>query len=442
MLNRINNFLFKKVSIAALVLFRILFGSLLLYSTVRTIQKGWIDELYIQPEYNFGFFSWLTPLDETGMYAVFILLAVCALGIILGLFYRISVSLFGVLFIYVELLDKTYYLNHYYLVSLLVFWLALAPAHRYYSIDTLIFPKIKSTTCSNWYILIFKVQLSIVYFFAGVAKLNPDWILRAQPMATWLPGKYDVPIIGQWVHLKEVAFVLSWLGCLYDLTIWIFLLIKRSRFLAYITVIVFHILTVILFPRIGMFPYIMIVSAVIFFSASTHKKILSYLPFSKPLYPNSYSSVSNKNSLVSILLMCYLVVQLYLPARNLWYSGNLFWNEEGYRFSWRVMLMEKNGYTSIIVRDPIKNEQREINQCDYLTAFQQQQMKSQPGMILQFVQHIGDEFKDKNGYAPEVFVKSRMSLNGRRSQPFINDSIDVYLPSNSEISQWIIPFQE
>ena len=23
------------------------------------------------------------------------------------------------------------------------------------------------------------------------------------------------------------------------------------------------------------------------------------------------------------------------------YSGELFWNEEGYRFSWRVMLIEK-----------------------------------------------------------------------------------------------------
>ena len=170
------------------------------------------------------------------MYVVFILLGLCAVGIILGLFYRVSASLFCLLFVYCELLDKTYYLNHYYLVSLLTFWLILVPAHRWYSLDTFIFPRIKSATCANWQIWIFKVQLSIVYFFAGLAKVNPDWMLNAQPMATWLPGKYDLPIIGRFMHLKETAFLLSWAGCAYDLFIWIFLLVKRTRAVAYVLV--------------------------------------------------------------------------------------------------------------------------------------------------------------------------------------------------------------
>lgn len=443
-INRLENFLFRKVSIAPLVVLRLVFGSLLLFSTIRTWQKGWVSELYIEPDYHFGFFSWLKPLNEGGMYLVFLILGLSALGIILGLFYRVSTFLFFLLFTYCELLDKTYYLNHYYLVSLLTFWLAVVPAHRWYSLDTLIFPKIKSATCANWHILIFKVQLSIVYFFAGLAKVNPDWLFRAQPMATWLPGKYSLPLLGQWMHYKATAFLFSWAGAIYDLTIWLFLWIKRTRGYAYVFVLVFHILTAILFPRIGMFPFIMITTTIIFFSPSWHQKVLAYLPFSSSFDRyKSFGALEIKGrSYISTLLLIYFIFQLYLPLRYLQYPGNLFWHEKGYRFSWRVMLMEKNGYTSIILRDAVKNVQKEVAQEEYLTAFQKQQMRSQPDMIFQFAQHIGDEFRNEHGYAPEIFVKSRISLNGRRSQPFINDTIDIYSLTDPINSNWILPLKE
>ena len=140
-LEKFNQLLFKRVSIAPLVVLRLLFGSLLFYSTFRTWQKGWIAELYIEPTYHFSFISWIKPLSEEGNVSnLSCFMGLGALGIILGLFYRASTLLFLLLFTYTELLDKTYYLNHYYLVSLLCFWLALVPANRWYSLDTLIFP--------------------------------------------------------------------------------------------------------------------------------------------------------------------------------------------------------------------------------------------------------------------------------------------------------------
>ena len=359
---------------------------------------------------------------------------------LLGLFYRISTTVFFLLFTYVELIDKTYYLNHYYLVSILVFWMILVPANRSYSIDSLISPKIKSQVCDNWCILIFKVQLSIVYFFAGLAKVNSDWLLQAQPLATWLPGRYSLPLIGKWLYLKEVAFLFSWLGCLYDLFIWAFLWFKRTRSIAYLFVLVFHILTGILFPRIGMFPYIMIVATVIFFPANWHQKLLNFIPVT-PSKENNHSR-KEKSWLLPIFLMAYLIVQLYLPLRHLQYPGNLFWNEDGYRFSWRVMLMEKNGYTNFISKDPKLNLQKQIDLNNYLTAFQQQQLRSQPDMILQFAQHIGQLQEDELGYAPEIYVDSRISLNGRRSQVFADKTVDVYNKGNFNGKNWLIPLSK
>ncbi|MEM7373677.1 MAG: HTTM domain-containing protein [Bacteroidota bacterium] len=443
-LHKLNDFLFKEVSIAPLVIFRLILGGVLLFGTIRTVQNGWITELYIDPIYHFGFFPWLQPLGLEGMYLVYFLMGVSAVGIILGLFYRINTLLFLLLFTYCELLDKTYYLNHYYLVSILTFWLSLVPAHRWYAVDTLIFPKIKRSTCANWQILIFKVQLSVVYFFAGLAKVNPDWLFRAQPMATWLPGKYEIPILGRWVHLKATAFLFSWSGCIYDLSIWIFLWIKKTRPYAYVLVLGFHILTYILFPRIGMFPLIMISSTIIFFAPEWHQKLLSLLPFSPDGngYAKSRELQQKWQTVVSTALVVYLLIQLYLPLRHLQYPGNLFWHEQGYRFSWRVMLMEKNGMTSIIVRDPVQNIQREVDQNNYLTPFQKQQMRSQPDMLIQFAKYVGDQFYQVKGYPPEIYVKSRISLNGRRSQAFTNDTLDIYSLANPMKHHWILPFKE
>lgn len=444
MKEKLTDLLFKKTPIAPLIIFRVIFGLVLLFSTTRTLQKGWVKELYIDPIFHFPFLSWAHPFPELGMYVVFLLMILAGLGITLGFLYKSSVLIFFLLFTYIELLDKTYYLNHYYLVSLLTFWLFFVPANRWYSIDAFIKPSIASDTCSNWHILIFKSQLSIVYFFAGLAKVNPDWLFRAQPMATWLPGKYELPLIGKIMHLKQTAYFFSWAGCMYDLLIWIFLWIKKTRTLAYIAVIIFHVLTGILFPRIGMFPVIMICSTIIFFSPQWHRKVLSSLPFHSGFLEKVKSSDKTylTHPAITAFLIIYIAIQLYLPFRYLQYPGNLFWHERGYRFSWRVMLMEKNGLTSIIVKDPIQNIQYEVNQDEYLTPFQKQQMKTQPDMILQFARHIGDEFKKIYGYPPQIFVKSRLSLNARRSQPFTDETMDVYSIDDPIANNWIIDFKE
>ena len=443
-MNKIKESLFKRVSIAPLVVFRIVFGSLLLYSTIRTISKGWVDELYIDPSFYFSFFSWLKPLEGNGMYVVFGLLVVSSLGIVIGFLYRLNAILFFLLFAYCELLDKTFYLNHYYLVSLLSFLLIVVPAHGRFSVDALLFSGVKRDNCAQWQVLIFKIQLSVVYFFAGLAKVNEDWLIHAQPLATWLPSRYGLPIIGQWMHLKEVAMLFSWMGCLYDLFIWVFLLVKRTRLLAYVAVVVFHVLTGILFPSIGMFPYIMMVSTIVFFSSEWHSKVLRILSFNQISDSNVLRSFDRAkvNYGAFTFFLAYLFVQLYLPLRHFNYEGNLFWHEQGYRFSWRVMLMEKNGYTAMVVKDPVKQVQKEVHFDQYLTPFQIQQMKTQPDMLQQFANYIGDQFLDDKGYEPEIFVVSRLSLNGRRSQPFTNDTMNIYNQQDLIEKGWIVPFVE
>ncbi|MCZ8286572.1 MAG: HTTM domain-containing protein, partial [Bacteroidia bacterium] len=333
---------------------------------LRFMAKGWVESMYVKPQVFFPYygFEWIKPLGETGMYAVFILMAVCALCIAAGFLYRISAAMFFLIFTYVELIDKTNYLNHYYFVSIISFLLIFLPAQRYASLDALFRPSLKAVRIPNYFLLIIKAQVFIVYFFAGLAKLNPDWLLHAQPLKIWLPAHSEMPIIGTLLTKEWVAYAFSWFGCLYDLLIPFLLFMPRFIKPAYVLVIVFHLATS-LFFNIGMFPYIMIALTSIFFSESFHVSLIRKL---KSLMGHVSAEETQmvyvpsrklKTTMLSLMVL-HLVFQLCIPFRFLLYPGNLYWTEQGYRFSWRVMLMEKAGTTFFYVRDKATGKETEI----------------------------------------------------------------------------------
>jgi len=469
----ISDLLTRKVSIAPLVTFRVIFGFMMLWSIIRFAANGWIKSLYIEPTYYFNYFgfSWVTPLGGPGMYWLFSIMALAAIGIMLGAFYRISAAVFFLTFTYVELIDKTNYLNHYYFVSLVALLMVFLPAQKSFSLDTWINPKIKKNKVEAWVRWIIPLQLAIVYFFAGVAKLNPDWLFEAQPLKIWLPSKSDLPLIGISLTKEWVAYVFSWFGALYDLTIVFFLLYKRTRIYAYLAVLAFHIMTALLF-QIGMFPYIMMLSTLVFFPDKYHEKALNYLAalqakifgkqgvkFSSRRLTNNGSidynmhptydlnrglgKDSKRQNVALVLLSTFLVIQLFLPFRYLMYPGNLFWTEQGYRFSWRVMLMEKAGYAIFHVKDNKTGKRWEVNNRDYLTANQEKMMSTQPDMILQFAQYLEQVHQAKGSGDISIFVESYVALNGRNSRLFIDSQVDLtQIEEGFEHKTWILPFKQ
>jgi hypothetical protein len=104
----------------------------------------------------------------------------------------------------------------------------------------------------RWCVDALKLLVFILYFYAGLAKLNSDWFLQALPLKIWLPARNDMPLIGRLFNQEWVPYVFSWFGCIYDLTIVFLLLNQKTRVFAYLTVVAFHLMTALLFP-IGMF---------------------------------------------------------------------------------------------------------------------------------------------------------------------------------------------
>ena len=441
----IKTYLNKKSRAASLAAFRILFGVLMLVSLIRFLLKGWVYDFYIKPNFHFKYygFSWVVTWGEY-TYVLFAIAILACITIILGFKYRLSMLVFFLSFTYIELIDKTTYLNHYYFISILSFLLWFLPLHATFSLDAYR-KKNNYYYVPSWTVDAIKLLLGIVYFYAGLAKLNSDWLLRAQPLKIWLSTKTAFPIIGQYMNDTWFHYVMSWSGALYDLTIPFLLLIKKTRPFAFVLVVVFHILTRLLF-NIGMFPYIMICVTLIFFSGKTHEKFLeciskvlnikNILPTIKNTYKPKY-----RKSILTIVCV-FFSVQLVLPFRYLLYPDELFWTEEGYRFSWRVMLIEKGGFTTFRILDYNTGNSFKATNDYFLTAFQKKQMQTQPDFIVEYAHYLGVHYKQelKNDNIG-VFAEGYMSLNGRISKPFIDSKVDLLKVEDSfKHKDWILPF--
>jgi hypothetical protein len=295
-------------------------------------------------------------------------------------------------------------------------------------------------------------QIAVVYIFAGLAKIDFDWLVDAQPLKYWLHTSNHLGLIGDFLKADWVAYLFSWFGCFYDLTIVLFLIIPKTRKIAYIAVVLFHLTTWLIFP-IGVFPWVMIAATTIFFSAEFHEKIIARL---SKFFPKNKSTKSlpkkTSYSSINLLLGAYICAQILIPLRFLMYKGDLFWTENGYRFSWRVMLMEKTANSTFYIIDKDESSEIEINNADFLTKNQEKMMATQPDMILQYSNYLAQVFKDtavtRYGHEmkfsqPEVNAEIYITLNGRPNQQYVSKETNlIAVDKNENPLNWLVPFNE
>lgn len=433
------NYLKKKSLIYPLVTFRILFGGLMAYSAWRFVDNGWIEKLFFEPDFFFKYygFHWVSYMGDAWMYPLYGIMIASAIGIAIGFFYRLNTILFFLTFSYTELLDATNYLNHHYLVGIFALFLIFLPAHRAVSLDSR-FGLVKgSETVPSWCIDVIKIQIIIVYTCAGIAKLNSDWLIHGMPLSIWLPEHTDIPILGYFFSLSGMGLFMSWAGALYDLSIGYLLLWRPTRLIAYSLVVIFHLLTYLLF-NIGLFPFIMITSNMIFFSGKWHKRFYSWLSLDSASGSRHFVPRFSRPLIGAFVV--FLFIQAILPFRHHLYEGDVLWTEEGYRFSWRVMLVEKVGLTTFYVKDRATGRSSEILNCDYLTTFQEKQMSIQPDFILQFAEYLSEHYVKEYGFVdPVVTADAHVALNTRTSKRLFSPEQDLLsLEDDFKHKDWII----
>jgi len=437
--------LFAPIDNASLVAFRIAFGVLMLVAVLRYFTHGWIDQFFIVPRVFFPYpqLEWIRPLPATAMYALFVGLGMAAAGIATGCFYRVSVAAFAIGFTYAQLIDRTNYLNHCYLVSVLSGLLFVMPAHRAGSLDVRRNPALRCATTAAWTVWLLRFQLAVVYVFGAVAKVNADWLLRAQPLRIWLGANVDLPLVGPWLEHPWVAFACSYAGLAFDASVVPLLIWRRTRIAAYAAVVVFHLLTATLFP-IGMFPWIMIALTPIFFRPDWPRRVLAVLRRTAVVQESATGRptprFTGRQRLGAAGLALYAAVQLVIPVRHWWRTGDVQWTEQGFRFAWQIMAMEKYGHAVFRVTDPATGAAREIVPGDELTPLQTHMMASQPDMILSYARHLAHAHGARDGHPVAVHADVFVTLNGRPMQRFVDPSIDLAaIADSAPVSTWLLP---
>lgn len=435
---RLGESLFTPVDPASLVAYRVIFGLLMGVAVARFFAYGWIHEHYLAPKVLFPYagLEWIRPWPGVGMYLHFALMGLGALGLTLGVAYRASALTFLLTFTYAHLIDKTYYLNHYYFISLVGVLLVLLPSGAAGGMRPV----------PAWWLWLFRAQVGLVYFFGGVAKLKSDWLLHAQPMKIWLRASTDLPVLGHLFEQPWAPHAFSIAGAVFDLCVVPALLWRRTRWLAYAAVVGFHVITRLLFP-IGMFPWLMMAGALLFFPPDWPRRLASRLRL-EPMAPASGAETTpalpaRRAWVGPALALAFIAVQVLLPLRHLLYPGDVLWTEEGFRFSWNVMLMEKDGMAEFRVSEPSTGKRWVVSPSQHLSPYQVKMMATQPDMLLTFAHYLARDFAERGHPGVEVRVDAFASLNGRPRQRLVDPAVNLATVGPwDDIHGWVLPFRE
>lgn len=469
-INRMLNNLFKPVSSAGLAVFRAIFGFVMLWEVWRYFDHGWIERYWVEPAFNFKYeyFGWIEPLSGDGMTLLFYVMGVLSLFVAIGLLYRISITLLFLIFTYTFLLEQARYLNHFYLVILINFLMIFLPANRALSLDAFLFQNIRSEWVPKWSVLILQIQIGLVYFFGGIAKLNRDW-LSGSPMDSWLPARSDFPIIGTYFNLSEIVLFVSYSGLFLDLLAFPLLMRRKTRPWIAVALVAFHLMNDRLFT-IGIFPWFMIAALVIYLPASwpgdLHRYLtkrslnqlllfvasgltgafigtwfheeVSILPFlvafgitiiiiwdflilsknKEQRFP--YQGQHQINAWVVGGLSLWILFQTLVPLRHVVIPGNPSWTEEGHRFAWHMKLRSKSCSESFYIMNESTGERVEVNGMPFLESWQRRKVSSRPQLVAQYAGYLSE----LHNRAP-VYADIECSLNGGASRQLISQDVDL-----------------
>ena len=337
-------------------------------------------------------------------------------------------------------------------------------------------------------------------FFAGLAKLNGDW-LRGEPLRMWLAARPDFPGLGPYFQDEALVWAMVYGALAIDLLFIGYITNRRTRVFGFGLVVLFHFLNARLFS-IGIFPWLMIAATPVFFGPDWPRRmwddiqsrsawrvsrlasgivagaiagllvpqqphIMTLLcgalglglfawgldePFRRQaaaypgVEPEGYRGAevpawTLRSRWAVALLGAWVAVQVLLPLRHYAIPGNVHWTEEGRDFSWHMKLRDKESraYFEVATGDGTKVVQPE----EHLTAWQASKMASRPEMVVQYAHYL--ERLSLERVEGDVDVRGHVfsALNGRPPQRLVDETVDLTAVARPwwGHASWILPLQ-
>ena len=495
-------YLYQPINPACLTYFRVCFGILISWQAWMIIDQSWAWTLFTQKSIYFKYWplEFITPLNPTFMISITIVMGICGILVAAGILYKPSTLLIFIIFTYIFLIEKSRYENHLYLICLISFIMMFIPAGKHQTFSDISKTKpLDKPTLSTWPLFLIRTQIGIVYFFAGIAKLNMDWVFKAEPINLWMSNYSGPHILEQIATQPFIPWVMTYTAITIDILAFPLLCYRRTRTFIYFLIIIFHLFNAHLFG-VGIFPFLMILSTAIFFDDQWphrlindiktlhYKKIflliigatvgfalgsflyidgehpiqiagaigmaIFFYNIDEPFKTKNHVSVNTidnlqytrmptrheiKKNIVTTIIIVWIIIQIIIPLRHLLIPGNVNWTNEGHYFSWRMKLNNKEAEGNFTITDNVNNVHWDLDPHLFLTGLQYETMMTRPNLILQFVKFVKTYLND-NGY-PDITIKSniKMSLNGKPANLLIDENTDLTKVSSNWLkhSKWI-----
>lgn len=425
-LERLSGLAFRNVSAASIGVFRICFGLAVAIYAIKALYLGEVKGIYVDPVWHFSYwgFSWVKPWPGVGMYLHFIAMAFVAVLVATGVAYRFSSVCLALMFSFVFLCDRTAYLNHMYLITLLCWMMTVLPADRAFSIDAL--TQSNEPTLPAWCVALVRFHVALPYFFGGVAKLNSDW-LQGQPMRMTLSQQPWFPSVGDAVGTEAIVMLFSIGGAVFDLAIVPALLWHRTRTAAFLLCVCFHLTNAFVFP-IGVFPWLMIAATTIFYSPDWPLKYFSHRPFVA-----SCSGIQpGRRRLLMAGFAAYAAMHCLLPIRHWVTKGDPSWTERGHFYAWHMMLRGKRCGLRLYATDSKTLQTQVVDLRCLVTPYQYPKVARDPEHIRQLCHYVAKSVPSRD---LEVRALALVSLNGRKPELLVDPTIDL----TQESATWTHP---
>lgn len=424
-------------------LFRIIFGLFMAYEMINYFQIDLVRNMYVLPALNlkYEFFEWVMPLPEWGMKVLIGVLLACSLCIAAGLFFTWSCRLFALGYLYIFLIDKSIYNNHIYLFILLAFLLSFTQADRIFTVrrnlqNDFLIPR--------WQIWILQLQIVIVYFYGGIAKLRYDWIVHGEPVRTLVNGHDASNAVYSFLQSEWGIGILVYGGLLLDILSPLLLWCKPIRNWGVAALIIFHATNANIFNDIGIFPYLMLGSLIIFYEV---KELPRFRVFDRLIPSDSDTEVltqisHNYTAPVAYrpILIGFFIFQLAFPFRGFLLPNAMDWTTMGNRFSWRMKVdarvIQDFRFT---VRDGVTGQITPIQSQTFVNDMQIRNIASDPRSVKMFADYLVEEAKRNNVAEPEVYADIKVVYNGRGPISFVKEGVDLAHVSSSSFREitWI-----
>lgn len=446
---KIKTKLFEPVDAITTSVFLRLFGFIIIVQAISYARYDFIEQGILAPKFlfSFDFFGFVQPLSAPVMKGMLFIIFASGLLIMTKRLVKPALIGFIICFSYFFLLDKSYYNNHFYLFILLGL--------------IFLFYNEKPTLSNNkkvipyWFLLLVQIQIVIVYFYGGLAKLNGDWLFRQQPLRVLLEDSKQNALLPDLNSSSFALYLLTYGGLIYDLTIGFILWNKKTRKVGILLSLVFHLSNIVLFNfgdngDIGGFPLFMIFALLLFIDPATFRTAISKWAPSKEPQKKKAATIEesvkfNKHQQLTIAcLSIYISFQLLFPFRHLLYRGNPSWTARGSKFSWRMKIHSKKPDIRFFARSSAKDSLREINVGAIINSMQRYHLGEDPVMIVQFAHYIGAELNDRGFQNPEVYAHTKISLNGRPPYPIVDSTVNLLKLEHHlfKADNWIIPLKE